>query len=75
MSGFGLIFKRSVLQMVRRPLYWVGFFVLPLFCFLLLPSLMEEGLPIKAPAAIVDNDGSSLSREVSQQLAGISWST
>lgn len=71
MSAFGLIFKRSVLQMVRRPLYWVGFFVLPLFCFLLLTSLMEEGLPIKAPAAIVDNDGTSLSREVSLQLAGM----
>lgn len=71
MSAFGQIFKRSVLQLVRRPIYWVAFFVLPLFCFLLLTSLMEEGLPIKAPAAIVDNDGTSLSREVSQQLAGM----
>lgn len=71
MSGFGIIFKRSVLQIVRRPIYWVGFFVLPLFCFLLLASLMEDGLPIKAPAGIVDKDGTSLSREVSLQLAGM----
>lgn len=71
MSGFCQIFKRSVLQLVRRPIYWVGIFVLPLFCFLLLASLMQEGLPIQAPAGIVDNDGSSLSREVSLQLAGM----
>ncbi|MDE6010606.1 MAG: ABC transporter permease [Muribaculaceae bacterium] len=71
MSAFGRIFKRSVLQLVRRPIYWVAIFLLPLFCFLLLSSLMEEGLPIQAPAAIVDNDGTALSREVSQQLAGM----
>ena len=70
-SGFWIIFKRSVLQLVRRPIYWVGIFVLPLFCFLLLSSLMLDGLPIQAPAAIVDNDGTSLSRNVSLQLASM----
>lgn len=71
MSAFGQIFKRSVLQLVRRPIYWIGFFLLPLFCFLFLADLMADGLPIKAPAAIVDNDGSPLSRKVSQQLASM----
>ncbi len=62
---------RSVLQIVRRPLYWVGFFVLPLFFFLFLASLMEEGLPERVPAAIVDRDGTQLSRTITQNLAGM----
>lgn len=65
------IFIRSVLQIVRRPIYWVAFFVLPLFCFMLLTSLMEEGLPSKVPAAMIDKDGSSLSRKVTQNLGGM----
>ena len=70
-TGFVQIFKRSVLQLVRRPIYWVGIFLLPLFCFLFLSSLMEEGLPKKAPAAIVDRDGSDISRQISQTLGGM----
>lgn len=65
------IFIRSVLQIVRRPIYWVAFFILPLFCFMLLTSLMQEGLPSKVPAAMVDKDGSSLSRSVTQNLGGM----
>lgn len=68
MCPFLEISKRSLLQLVRRPIYWVGIFLLPLFCFLMLASLMEEGLPIRTPAAVVDKDGSSISREITQQL-------
>ncbi len=71
MKGFKAIFVRSVLQIVRRPIYWVAFFILPLFCFLFLANLMEEGLPIKVPAAMVDKDGSAISREVTQTLGGM----
>lgn len=71
MKGFKAIFVRSVLQIVRRPIYWVAFFILPLFCFLFLSNLMEEGLPSKVPAAMVDKDGSSISRQVTQTLGGM----
>ena len=70
-KGFRAIFVRSVLQIVRRPIYWVAFFILPLFCFMLLTNLMEEGLPSKVPAAMIDKDGSSLSRKVTQNLGGM----
>lgn len=69
MSGFRVSFMRSVLQIVRRPLYWVAFFLLPLFCFIFLTSLMREGLPDHVPAAVVDKDGSMLSRNLTQTLA------
>lgn len=65
------LFLRSLLQIVRRPIYWVAFFILPLFCFMMLTSLMEEGLPSKVPAAMIDKDGSSLSRKVTQNLSGM----
>lgn len=70
-SGFRAIFIRSLLQIVRRPVYWVGFFLLPLFGFFLLTNEMEEGLPEQVPAAIIDKDGSSMSRQVSQTLSGM----
>lgn len=62
---------RSLLGIVRRPIYWGAFFILPLFCFLFLSDLMSEGLPMKVPAAMVDKDGSSLSRSVTLQLGGM----
>lgn len=65
------IIVRSILQIVRRPIYWAAFFVLPLFCMLFLTNLMQEGLPVKIPAAMVDKDGSSLSRNVTQNLGGM----
>lgn len=71
MSGFQQIFKRSVIQMAKRPVYWTAMFILPLFMTLLLTSMMEEGLPDKVPAAIVDKDGSSISRQISQNLGAM----
>lgn len=70
-TGLKAVIRHSVLQIVRRPLYWVGFFLLPLFCFLFLASLMEEGLPEKVPAGLIDADGTAISREVSQTLGSM----
>lgn len=67
-TGFRAIMKRSVLQLVRRPIYWIGILFLPLFCILFLTSEMETGLPAKTPAAIVDRDGTKLSRTMTQTL-------
>lgn len=62
---------RSLLQIARRPLMWVAMLGLPLFIFLFISSMMSEGLPTKIPAAIVDLDGTSLSREITQTLGGM----
>lgn len=71
MSGFKQIFKRSVIELAGRPIYWVAMFVLPLFLMLMLTNMMESGLPDKVPAAIVDKDGTSLSREITQNLGSL----
>ncbi|MCM1291404.1 MAG: ABC transporter permease [Prevotella sp.] len=61
----------SLLRIIRRPIYWVGFFAMPLFIFLFLSSMMHNGLPEKIPSAIVDHDGTPLSRSITQNLAGM----
>lgn len=61
----------SLVDISTKPICLIGFFFLPLFLFLLLPSLMESGLPTQIPAAIVDHDGTSLSRSVSQTLSSM----
>lgn len=70
-SGLRALIKENCLRMLRRPIYWVGFLALPLFMFFFLTSLMSSGLPTRIPAAIVDRDGTSLSRGISQNLSGM----
>lgn len=70
-EGVIKIMRRSLLQIARRPIYWVGFFLLPLFLFLFFTSMLSKGLPVKVPAAMVDMDGSRLSRQMTQNLNGM----
>lgn len=70
-KGILAIAVRSLIQIVRRPIYWFGFFGIPLFMFLFITTMMDSGLPQHIPAAMVDRDGTSLSREVTQTLSGL----
>ena len=70
-TGFWAIFRQCFTGYATMPVYWVGVFILPLFLFLFLGSLMREGLPEKAPAAILDLDHTSLSRNITQNLASM----
>lgn len=70
-TGTWAIMVRSMVQIVRRPLMWIAMLGLPLFLFLFITSMFEKGLPTRIPAAIVDRDGSSLSREITQTLGGM----
>lgn len=62
---------RSVVQLVRRPLMWFAMLFLPLFLMFFLTSMFDEGLPTRIPASIIDKDGTSLSREITQTLGGM----
>lgn len=53
------------------PTIWIGIFLLPLFMFLFFGTLMREGVPEKAPAAIVDLDHTNLSRDITQNLSAM----
>lgn len=70
-TGFWTVAAESLRTLVSRPVYWFGIFVLPLFGMLFLTSEMENGLVVDIPAAVVDNDGTSLSRQLSQTLGSM----
>lgn len=70
-KGFKAIFIRGWVQIVRRPILWISMLGFPLFFMLFIPTMFEEGLPTQVPAVVVDGDGSSLSREISQTLGGM----
>lgn len=74
MKSFILVFKRSVRQLASRRIYWLTMVVMPLFCMIFLTDLLRDGLPIKAPAAVVDYDRSELSRRMIQSLNGAQMS-
>ena len=67
-KGLKAIILRSMVQIVRRPIYWGGFFIMTLFMFLFLTSMLGKGLPTRVPAAVIDKDGTSMSRELTQEL-------
>ena len=70
-NGAWAIMVRSLIQTVRRPLLWIAIFGLPLFLMLFVTSMLDKGLPTKIPAAIIDKDGTSLSRQLTQTLGGM----
>lgn len=56
-------------QLVGRPLYILVMVVVPLLTGWFLLDLMEEGLPLRTPTAIVDLDHTSTSRRTARNLA------
>lgn len=70
-SGFWSIAWQATCDMARRPVYWFGFFLLPLAVSFLLTDMMSNGLPTRIPAAIVDLDHSNISRTITQNLDGM----
>ncbi|MDE7402708.1 MAG: ABC transporter permease [Muribaculaceae bacterium] len=70
-KGFKAIWVRGWLQIARRPLLWIAMLVFPLALMLLISTVLENGLPTKVPAVVIDKDGTALSREVTQTLGGM----
>ena len=67
-KGVGAIMMRSILEIARRPLLWLVMFIFPIGFFFFVGDMFYEGLPTRIPAAIIDHDGSTLSRQVTQTL-------
>lgn len=61
----------SVMQIVRRPIYWVAMLVIPLFAVIFFSDMMKDGIPVRVPAGVVDADKSQMSRSITQNLEGM----
>lgn len=71
MKGFGTIVWQTCAEIARRPVCWIGFFVLPLLLTFMFTNLMDTGLPTRVPAAIVDLDRTPASRQLVRSLNGM----
>ena len=54
--------------MTSRPLYVLSMVFAPLFCYIFFTTLMKEGLPEDLPAGVVDDDNTSVSRNILRNL-------
>ncbi|MDE6115398.1 MAG: ABC transporter permease [Muribaculum sp.] len=58
----------GVRQLASRPIYLLTMVGVPLFCSFFFLDFMNEGLPLKTPAAVVDLDNTPVSRNVTRNL-------
>ncbi|MEF9932270.1 MAG: ABC transporter permease [Bacteroidales bacterium] len=62
------VFRRELKQMFSRPIYLFGSVFTLVFCSIFFLSLLNEGLPMKLPIGLIDNDHSSISRRFYREL-------
>ncbi|MFH0297215.1 ABC transporter permease [Bradyrhizobium sp. 31Argb] len=62
--GFSLVFWRELAWLRRRPLLLMLTVVVPLGLMLLLTAILSAGIATRLPIAVLDLDGSELSRSV-----------
>ena len=62
------IFLRELRRLATTPLYWFMLVGGPVFCTVLLTSLMHEGLPSELPVGVVDMDRTPTSRNLTRNI-------
>lgn len=65
---FRSVVAREIRILTSRPIYLVGLVVVPVLLAVFFVTLLGEGLPLKAPAGIVDLDNSPMSRQLVRNL-------
>lgn len=71
MTGLKASILREVRRLGSRKMYICAMVLVPVLCALFFVSLMQPGLPVKAPVAVVDLDHSTMSRKVTRTLNAI----
>ena len=67
-KGIRAVARRELRIIRNRPLYLVGSIGVIAFCAIFFLTFLNDGLPHDIPIGIVDEDGSTTSRNFSQQL-------
>lgn len=62
------VVRREIGRLTSRPVYFVAMVLVPVFIAFFFVGLLNPGLPLKVPAAVVDLDHSQLSRKVTRSL-------
>jgi len=67
-TGIFPVFLREVRRMQVRPLYILFTLILPIFLFVIVTFLLEQGVPRNLPVAVFDADNSALSRQIVRMI-------
>ena len=59
-----VLMKREFRRLASHRFYWFMMVFAPVFCFLFFADLLKQGLPMKLPIAVVDEDNTALSRQL-----------
>ena len=70
-NAFRTVVRRELDRMVSRRLYFGVCIVLPLFCIFFMSTIFGDGQMENIPVGIVDQDQTSLSREVCRTVAAV----
>lgn len=70
-SAFWQIFFRELRRFSRRPIFLMIMIVAPLTFLWLFTSMMGSGLPTKLPAALVDEDDTHVTRQLTRILGSM----
>lgn len=62
------VFKRELKRMFSRPIYLFGSVFTLIFCSAFFLTLLNEGLPMKLPVGLIDQDNSAISRRFYREL-------
>ena len=65
------IFKRELRIFAHRPLFLFTMLVAPVACIVFFTTLMGEGLPVKLPAGMVDEDDTHITHTVERILGSM----
>ncbi len=68
MRNFIEIMRREIGILASRPIYLAGMILVPVAMTFFFICMLSPGLPLKLPAAMVDLDGSQLSRQLTRNL-------
>lgn len=63
-----LVMQREIKRLTGRPVYLYCMILAPIFCFTFFLTLMESGLPTDIPVGVVDEDNTSVTRQVLRNL-------
>lgn len=62
------LMKREFRRLASRRIYWFILLIAPAFCFYFFADLLSQGLPANLPVAVVDEDNTSMSRQLVRSL-------
>lgn len=65
------LMKRELRRLASFRIYWFMMVFAPAFCFIFFADLLKQGLPMKLPIAVVDEDNTGMSRQLARSLDAI----